>query len=76
MTTHEQMTAASDTLNRSEKNQMTDIEKYLETKEFQNKMPVEVKDIMERYNLSSREGIERALSQAMWVGICLGKGWK
>lgn len=55
---------------------MTDFETYLEAKDFESKMPAEIKDIMERYNLSSKEGIERALSQAMWVGICLGKGWK
>ena len=35
-----------------------------------------VKDILERYNTSSPEGLKAALQHATWVGICRGKGWE
>ncbi len=52
-----------------------DIQTYVEARTLEMQIPGIVKDIMERYNLSTKEGIERALSQATWAGICLGKGW-
>lgn len=35
-----------------------------------------VKDILERYNTSSPEGLKAALGHAAWVGVCRGKGWE
>lgn len=51
-------------------------ETFLEARELEGKIPAEVKHIMDTYNLITTEGMERALAQAIWVGICLGKGWK
>lgn len=49
-----------------------DIQTYVEARALEEQIPDKVKD---RYNISTEEGIKRALSQAVWVGICLGKGW-
>lgn len=53
-----------------------EFEIFLEARELEGKIPAEVKHIMNTYNLVTPEGIERALAQAIWVGICLGKDWK
>ena len=35
----------------------------------------EVDKIIKDYNLNTPEGIKAALRQAVWVGMCHGKGW-
>jgi len=35
----------------------------------------EVDEIYSEYNFNNPQGIKAALRQAMWVGMCHGKGW-
>lgn len=44
--------------------------------ELQQKIDEIVKDIQDRYNLTSPEGLKAGLTHAVWVGMCRGKGWE
>lgn len=43
---------------------------------LEKEIPKLVQEIISRYNLSTEEGIKAALRQAIWEGICKGKGWE
>ena len=36
----------------------------------------EVNEIISVYNTSTKEGLKAALRQAVWIGMCRGKGWE
>ncbi len=50
-------------------------EEIWESIRLEKKIDYEVKIIKNDYNLITEEGKTLALRQAVWVGICLGKGW-
>ena len=42
---------------------------------LEGRMSPELEKIMESCNTEHPKGVESALRQAMWIGICIGKGW-
>ena len=42
---------------------------------LEDKMHPELEKIIESYNTETPKGIESALRQAMWIGMCIAKGW-
>lgn len=42
---------------------------------LEDRMNPELEKIMESYNTEHPNGVEAALRQAMWIGICIGKGY-
>ena len=42
---------------------------------LEDRMSPELEQIIESYNTEHPKGVESALRKAMWIGICIGKGW-
>ena len=42
---------------------------------LQDKITPEVEKIMSTYNTTHSDGVYSALCEAMWIGMCIAKGW-
>lgn len=42
---------------------------------LQDKITPEVEKIMSTYNTTHSDGVNSALCEAMWIGMCIAKGW-